>query len=53
MPVISCNQDGKPGFKWGESGRCYTYTTGNRLSMEAARERARKQGAAIKISQGN
>ena len=52
MPVMPCKEDGKPGFKFGEDGKCYTYIPGNKLSMEAARERARNQGAAIKISQG-
>jgi len=24
MPIKRCYVDGKPGFKWGDSGKCYT-----------------------------
>lgn len=48
MPVKSCNKDGKPGYKWGDSGKCYTYTPGNEQSKKAAKEKAIKQGQAIK-----
>lgn len=50
MPVQSCNQDGKPGFKWGQEGKCYTYTAGDKASMERARNRAAEQGRAIEAS---
>ena len=43
MPLQKCTKDGKSGWKYGDSGTCYT---GN-----GAREKARKQGVAIKISQ--
>lgn len=48
MPVKSCRSGGKPGLKWGDSGKCYTYTAGNTQSRVAARKRAEKQGRAIK-----
>jgi len=51
MPVRPCTEDGKPGFKYGESGKCYTYTPGNTASKAAARLKAEAQGAAIKHSQ--
>lgn len=50
MPVQECQKDGKPGFKWGSEGKCYTYTEGNDRSRERARSKARKQGIAIEAS---
>jgi len=50
MPVIPCRKDGRPGFKYGKTGTCYTYITNNKNSRERAREKAEKQGAAIEIS---
>lgn len=47
MPVNSCSDDGKPGFKWGESGKCYTYTPGSEFSRKEARRKALAQGIAI------
>lgn len=23
MPLLKCQRDGKPGYKWGEKGHCY------------------------------
>lgn len=48
MPVERCQKDGKPGFRWGKEGECYTYTPGNEQSWLAARRKALKQGRAIK-----
>lgn len=42
MPLKRCQSDGKPGYKWGDSGKCYT--------GDGAREKAIKQGRAIEIS---
>lgn len=42
MPVKKCKKDGKSGYKWGDSGACFTGSGG--------RERARKQGIAIESS---
>lgn len=47
MPVKKCEKDGKPGYKWGDSGACYTYTSGNEQSRKNAKKKAHKQGAAI------
>jgi hypothetical protein len=52
MPVQRCSKDGKPGYKYGESGACYTYTAGSRVSRDAAYAKAVIQGQAIKASQG-
>lgn len=47
MPVKRCQSGGRPGFKWGDEGECYTYAPGSKQSMERARRRAVRQGAAI------
>lgn len=51
MPVQACHADGRPGFKWGQEGHCYTYTRGDAASREAARAKAETQGRAIQASQ--
>jgi hypothetical protein len=50
MPIQSCTEDGKPGYRYGESGHCYTYTPGDPESRARARRRAEEQGQAIEIS---
>ena len=47
MPVKECQYNKKKGFKYGDSGKCYTDGT-----SEENRKLAHKQGVAIKISQG-
>jgi len=51
MPVKPCQENGKPGFKYGDSGKCYTYTPGNTQSKAQARLKAEAQGAAVRSSQ--
>ena len=46
MPVMQCTEEGKPGWKFGESGKCYTYTENDKQSEATAKLRAAKQGAA-------
>ena len=48
MPVQKCNLRGKPGFKWGRQGKCYTYNSGDTTGLNRARNLAAKQGRAIK-----
>jgi len=48
MPVKRCQKNGKPGYKWGDEGFCYTYTPGDARSLERAKKKAAEQGAAIK-----
>jgi hypothetical protein len=43
MPLKRCKVGGKWGWKYGDSGKCYTGPD--------ARKKAEKQAAAIKISQ--
>jgi len=50
MPIEACTLDGKPGFRWGKEGKCYTYTPGDEASREAARAKAERQGRAIEAS---
>jgi hypothetical protein len=47
MPMINCELNGKPGFKWGQKGECYTYTPGEAGSKASAREKATAQGIVI------
>src|SRR5205809_900372 len=47
MPVLECEADGQPGYKFGDSGHCYTYTSGDEKSRKAAKRKAILQGAAI------
>ena len=53
MPVKSCRKNGKPGYKYGDSGKCYTYEPGNDASRKRARKQAREQGRAIRANQGD
>jgi len=47
MPVQRCQQDGKPGFKWGKRGKCYTYNPNDTKGKAEARLKAETQGRAI------
>ena len=47
MPINNCSIDGKPGYKWGDSGACYAYTQGNKKSMNDARKKALAQATAM------
>lgn len=51
MPVQACQVNGKPGYKYGANGTCYTYTSGDKASREGSKAKAAKQGRAIKASQ--
>jgi hypothetical protein len=51
MPIERCTSSGKPGYKYGPNGTCYTYTAGDKSSRAAAQAKAEKQGRAIKASQ--
>lgn len=51
MPVRRCYQGGKPGYQYGDSGKCYTYTPGDEAGRKRAEKKAHLQAAAIKGSQ--
>lgn len=46
MPVNPCSENGKPGYKWGDSGKCYLYTPNDKKSMGEAKRKATVQGIA-------
>ena len=46
MPVKACSDNERPGYKWGDSGKCYTYATGDEAGRKRAKEKAHLQGAA-------
>lgn len=33
MPVKKCTIDGKPGYKWGDQGKCYTGPDAEKKAM--------------------
>lgn len=47
MPLQRCESEGRPGWKWGESGKCYTFTSGDEESETQARRKALAQAAAM------
>ena len=53
MPVERCSLNGKPGYRWGKKGKCYTYTSGDEQSKERAKAAAEKQGMAIHAKRGD
>ena len=46
MPLKECQEGKKPGWKYGEQGKCYTYKAGDKKSEAIAKLKAAKQGAA-------
>ena len=50
MPVRNCSENGKPGYRWGDSGKCYVYTSSDPKSRERALTQARAQGLAARLS---
>ena len=47
MPVQSCVVNGRPGYKWGNAGKCYTYSPNNESTRKAAKRKAYLQGATM------
>lgn len=47
MPIKDCSIEGNPGYKWGDTGKCYPYNPNDDLSKKEARQRAAAQGIAI------
>ena len=52
MPILKCEENGKPGYKYGDSGKCYTYTSKDEISRNKARKNAIIQGIAVTKSGG-
>lgn len=53
MPVEACDEDGKPGYRYGKKGACYTYRRGDLKSEKEAHDKAVAQGKAIEKGKGN
>lgn len=47
MPIQRCKENGKPGFKWGEQGKCYTYDPSSESSAGKAKQKAALQAVAM------
>lgn len=47
MPVQRCRAGGRPGYKWGRTGKCYTYRAGDQAGSKRAKKKALNQGLAI------
>lgn len=52
MPVVACTRNGKKGYKYGQSGKCYTYNAGDEKGRKKAKQQAYLQGAAIEANTG-
>ena len=52
MPVQRCVEDGKPGYRYGKSGKVYHYTPGDIASRNKAKQKAHIQAAAIERRTG-
>lgn len=52
MPIQACKAKGKPGYKYGDEGKCYTYASGNKTSRKRAKQLAINQGLAIERERG-
>ena len=50
MPIQKCQSEGKPGYKYGNTGKCYTYDAGDENSRRKALNKARAQERAIRAS---
>lgn len=50
MPVMSCQSGGRPGYKYGDAGYCYTFRNGDLKGEKDAYDKAVSQGRAIEIS---
>lgn len=52
MPVKACSSKGKPGYQYGDAGKCYTYTPGDEEGRKEAKRLAYVQGSAIAARTG-
>lgn len=50
MPVHRGKDSKGPYYQWGDSGKKYHYTAGNKESRERAKKKAEKQGRAAYAS---
>lgn len=52
MPVKACTLEGKPGYQYGDAGKCYTYSPGDEEGRKEAKRKAYVQGSAIATRTG-
>jgi hypothetical protein len=52
MPIQQTTKGGKPGYRYGEQGKVYTYKADDEASRKRARQKAIDQGLAIARRQG-
>ena len=50
IPIQPCKDKGKSGYRWGKSGKCYVYISGDEASRKRAKAKATKQGRAIQVN---
>lgn len=50
MPIDFCSENGKPGFRWGSKGTCYTFTPGDKEGAKKAKNNASIQGVAARLN---
>lgn len=53
MALQHARDNGLPGYRWGDSGKVYTYNPDDPASQQKARQEALKQGQAIEINKGS
>ena len=46
MPIKTCQFENRPGYKWGDQGKCYTYDPQSDASRKSAKRKAIRQGVA-------
>ena len=50
MPIQPCQLQGRPGYRYGPTGTCYTYTPNSERSRKRAHDKAATQGRAIEAN---
>lgn len=51
MPLQRCEEEGRPGWRWGQAGKCYTYAPGSAAAERLAKQRAMAQAVAMSHQQ--
>lgn len=49
MPLMTCTENGRQGYRWGTEGACYTHD-GTERGKAIAKKKAIKQAVAINMS---
>jgi hypothetical protein len=51
VPLQRCEDGGRPGWRWGQAGKCYTYAPGSAAAQRLAKQRAMAQAVAMSHQQ--